>query len=382
MTRPRTRVALFTNFHPDIGGGSVNLRSILAVLPDLDVTWFHLGSKPASWPGSVWLGENLIGGPPLRDILLSPLLLGGIYKGRLRQLARQIIDRRYDVHWVVAMNEGIVVGNLLARADHGTPLHVSVQDDQAAWMWCRSRRYKWLTALVKSPWKRLLKAARSVDVTSFGMQQHYGRRFGLESVVVHPYVEKLPELPGRTPNPDWVEVGHIGSVYDLNDFAVFLRSLRRWTKMQGKKLRLVMIGLGTRQSETLNEGQADAVENIPSMSEPAAVQRLHRCDFVYAMYPFRREAQVFRQTSLPTKLSTYVQAQRPVLAHTPADSSLAAIVGEYGLGVIAAACDEARLAEPLAAAVRHGALEKEFERAREELYGYHNVETVRACLET
>jgi hypothetical protein len=309
-----------------------------------------------------------------------PLLMNGINAGRLREVAGQIVQGGFDVHWVVAMNEGITVGNLLARLAPTTPLHVSVQDDQAAWMWCRSRRYKWTAALIHGAWKRLLLAARSVDVTSDGMHRYYLEKFGLRSVVVHPYVKRLPLLPEFRTHPGWVEIGHIGSVYDESDFAAFLHAARHWTEVKGWRLRVVVIGLGAQRGGVLRDCRADEIEDLPSMPESDAISRLHRCDFVYAMYPFARAASVFRQTSLPTKLSTYVQAQRPILAHTPADSSLAVFVAESALGVTAVSCDEGHVIGKLELIGRSEGPAGRFEDARERVYGRHNVQTLQSCL--
>ncbi len=52
------------------------------------------------------------------------------------------------------------------------------------------------------------------------------------------------------------------------------------------------------------------------------------------MYPAGGKYQLFRRTSLPIKVSTYVQAQRPIFAHTPADSTLACVVTKYKLGAV------------------------------------------------
>jgi hypothetical protein len=43
---------------------------------------------------------------------------------------------------------------------------------------------------------------------------------------------------------------------------------------------------------------------------------------LYVNYPFGRRAGLFRQTSFPTKVSTYVLTARPLLVHMPADGSV------------------------------------------------------------
>ena len=56
----RMRIALFTPYSPEIGGGSVQLRSHLAQLPDLDVEWYYLSGRsgPVANIGH-WLGKPI-----------------------------------------------------------------------------------------------------------------------------------------------------------------------------------------------------------------------------------------------------------------------------------------------------------------------------------
>jgi len=380
MSERKQRVGLFTSFHPDIGGGAVNLRSIIAWLADIEITWFHLGPRRSAWPNSIWLGSNLIGGPILGDLSVTPLLLAGAYQGRICEMVARVKQENYDAHWVVAMNEGIVVGNLLANEARGTCLHVSVQDDQAGWMWARSRRYKWMAWMVHWQWNKLLRSANSVDVTSEGMRRYYLNRIGIETAVAHVYVERLPIVRDRRPTTTTVKVGHIGSVYNQEDFSAFLRALRAWTSKRQLKLELLMIGFSGTAEWLRENARPDTDEIIQAMVESAAIQRLAECDFVYAMYPFKRSARIFRQTSLPTKLSTYVQVQRPILAHTPADSTLAELVGRFELGVVADALDEPTLFSAIERIVKSDPARAAFEMTRDTIFGRNNVETIRDCL--
>ena len=110
------------------------------------------------------------------------------------------------------------------------------------------------------------------------------------------------------------------------------------------------------------------------------MRRLSECDLVYAMYPFRRNAAMFRRTSLPTKLSTYVQAARPIFAHTPADSSLAEAVVRFDVGKVCHAPAGESLTTVLEKILQTSWSRHAFDRLRESYYGYHNVERMEAFL--
>ena len=123
-----------------------------------------------------------------------------------------------------------------------------------------------------------------------------------------------------------------------------------------------------------------AFESHGDLLERDALSVLATCDFVYAMYPEGFRFQGFRRTSLPMKLSTYVQAQRPIFAHAPSDSSLAWIVGKYRLGAVCTTNDESELRNAL-----HTLLQKEvprahFEEVRLDLMGPAPLQQLRAAL--
>jgi hypothetical protein len=370
------KIALFTNFHPDIGGGAVNLRSIISEWGnEIELTWYYLGKHQGKWPNAICLGNNFVGGNIIKDVLLTPLFLRGLYSGPVDAIVRRLLAGNYDGYWVVAMNEGLVVGNRLLNMGLGHKLHISVQDDQFGWMWARSRRYKWCALLVKKPWNKLLRGAKSVDVTSDGMQKYYQEKLGIKFTVVHPYVAKLPELDCTKTNNDEIVVGHIGSVYDLNDFQVFLKAARFWTSQKKKTFRLILIGFGGKNLQSITGVPVEEIQNYPNLLEAEAVKLLQSCNFVYSMYSFKKSAALFRQTSLPTKLSTYIQAQRPIFAHTPLDSSLAALLQEYKLGIVVPSLDSTELIQAFEK-METLTLGDGFKTGREKIYGFHNVNSL------
>jgi hypothetical protein len=66
-----------------------------------------------------------------------------------------------------------------------------------------------------------------------------------------------------------------------------------------------------------------AIEITGHLDESQGIDRLRESFLLYLSYPFRRRGKMLRTTSFPTKLSTYVQAARPLLLHMPSESSVA-----------------------------------------------------------
>ena len=353
----------------------------MAELEDVELTWFHLRKPEAGWPRSVYLGEPLIGAPILRDLLVTPRIWLTGHHPAIDGWAKQILAARADVHWVVGMNEGFWVGNALRRLAPKIPLHVSIQDDQEHGMFRRMRRYWWMARVVRRPVRQLLKSADGVDVISEGMQGYYQRRFGVKSIVIRPFIARLPLVSSLTKNSNAVTIGHIGSLYDCAPFLKFLEAAKCWSFIQQRQLNVVLIGLSRpliKRIKSYNENIT--VVDHPNLPEAEAVQHLARCDFVYAMYPFARNARVFRTTSLPTKLSTYVQSQRPIFAHTPEPSTLASFINDTALGVLATDVNVNALQAKIGQIMQLNIEPGYYEAVRERFYGTLNTERMHTCL--
>lgn len=375
------KIALFTCFRPDTGGGAVNLRTLLAALPELDVTWFHLGAPVEIGVRTVSLGARAIGGNLIADLARSPTLWLG-RSGVIETWARQIADGGFDRHWVVAMDEGVLVGRRLAEIAPAVPLHVSVHDDQEHGMFGRSRRYRFIARLTRGPVRQMLRAARSVDVTSDEMRAYYGEKLQLSSTVLHPVIDEVaePATHGASArDAARLTLGHIGAIYSPREFSAALAAHVRVAATLRCKPAAVFVGLLPRY-RPLVERAGIAAEFWDHLPEPAARRELSRADYLYAMYPFDRASRIFVTTSLPTKLSTYAQIARPLLAHAPADSTLARVVERYALGALCPHGDGPELERAIAQAAASAANLAGFARLRAEFYGRDNAERLRALL--
>src|SRR5207248_1506582 len=116
-------------------------------------------------------------------------------------------------------------------------------------------------------------------------------------------------------------------------FREFVSACKRLAAEDNRSLRIVRIGASP-EMDALAAENSDIFESHGDLSEETAIPLLANCDFLYAMYPAQAKYELFRRTSLPIKASTYVQAQRPIFAHTPSDSTLACIVNKYKIGQV------------------------------------------------
>lgn len=367
----RMRIALFTPYSPEIGGGSVQLRSHLERMPGLDVTWYYLASKPVAGERRKFLGAPLTSGQWFSDLSARSGFLPGS-KTPVREFVKQMDA---DLYWVVGHYEGISIAAELL--DQGKQVHLTVHDEPLA-MIIRSRRYRLLYPFLAQTFRRVLLGAKSVDVTSWGMRDYFKQKYHVNCLPLYLSHEKLPEV-SFAPSQNELRIGHIGSLYHPEPFRRFLNACRGYAAKQNRALKIVRIGDSAEMDQIAAEGPK-LFESHGEMDEPAAVAVLAECDFCYAMYPDGFRFQGFRRTSMPIKLSTYILAQRPIFAHTPTDSGMASVVQQYQLGIVCPTSNGSELLKSIEDIVRLQVAPQRFELIRNDLMGLAQVEDLRTRL--
>jgi glycosyltransferase involved in cell wall biosynthesis len=365
------RIALFTSLSPDSGGGSVQLRSHLEHMPELDVRWHYLAEHPTGRKDCYWLGKPLSGLQLYSDFAVRT----GFLPGSKQQIRRIVEKLDADLYWVVGHYEGISVADELLLA--GKPVHLTIHDEPLA-MLIRSRRYRALWPLLRPTFARVLRGAQSVDVTSTKMRDYLNEKYGMRCFAVYKYVPALPVMKAPVPG-ETVRIGHIGSLYQAGPFRQFVLACREFAARLKRSVTIVRIGTSPQMDEVAAENLV-RFENHGELPEEEALPILASCDFSYAMYPDGFRFEGFRRTSLPIKLSTYIQAQRPIFAHTPPDSGLAELVSKFKVGLVCSSDKPEGI---------RGCLEnfwemriecEPFEELRKELMGREQVEQLRQAL--
>jgi hypothetical protein len=366
------RIALFTPYSPEMGGGSVQLRSHLAQLPELNVEWYYLA--PSAVPGERrhCLGKPLSSAQLIWDFAAR----SGFFPGSTATV-RGIVDKLdADLYWVVAHYEGIsVAAELLAR---GKAVHLTVHDDPVA-MLIRSRRFRVLLPIVPRIFSRVLRGAKSVDVTSAGMRDLFKQKYGVNCFTLYKYVPWLPQMKFQLAD-SMLTVGHIGSLYHPEPFRKFVLAARDYANQHGRTLKVVRVGASPEMDRVAAEGLA-AFENYAELLEQDALPVLATCDFVYAMYPHGYRFQGFRRTSLPIKLSTYIQAQRPIFAHTPTDSGLARLVSRFNVGQVCPAQNVPEIRDSIQLLMNSRIACENFEALRNDLMGLKQLVLLERALQ-
>jgi len=365
------RIALFTPYSPEIGGGSVQLRSHLAQLAELNVEWYYLSKDPVQGAHRHWLGNPISPSQFAADLSAR----SGFLPGSTRPV-REIVGRMdADLYWVVAHYEGIsVAAELMAL---GKPVHLTVHDEPLA-MLIRSRRFRPLWPLMSLTFSRVLHGARSVDVTSTKMRDYFKLKYDVNCFSLYKYLPKLPIVNPRL-SKDTLAVGHIGSLYHPEPFRRFILACSEYAKSQNRTLKVIRIGSSSEMDRIASERLA-TFEDHGELLEQDALPVLATCDFVYAMYPRGFRFQGFRRTSLPIKLSTYIQAQRPIFAHTPPDSGLAELIIRHDVGTVCSSNNESEIRASLGELLGKRIGRQSFEALRDDLMGPQQLRQLRSAL--
>lgn len=371
----KASIVLFTPYPPTQGGGSQNLRCALPHLADISITWAYLSHKKVDFPNSLHLGPPLLEGG-LFSSWKSFLQMSLRAHPAIKNIARRLLSLNADKIWTVAHYEGLSVADELISQK--TRVHLSVHDDPPFALVGRSRRYFPFAGLCEAQFARVLRGAHSVDVTSHPMGARYAQRYGVQSVAYFPYVHQLPELPDITDTSVW-RIGFLGTLYTPREAKIFAQALHILSQRTRTPVEWHFWGLGARQQAWVQHLAAPTVLH-PFLSEdqlPAALVPMHA---LYANYPFDNNSRVFRQTSHPAKLSTYLKAQRPIFAHTPLPSSLADFVGGTGVGLVCSSANPSTVAQQLQLLLSTPIPAAQFAHARSTWYGETNLQRLRASL--
>lgn len=374
------KICLFTAHSPQTGGGAVILRSLIKHLPEYDIRWKYIAGKPAREYEEGYLGQGIMGGALLDDIKNTWLMLRGKKQERINAIVQNLLDTECDAYWVVSHNEGIRVAIELATLQNKRPVHMTVHDDWSGALSGRSVRYRFMAGMADKITIKAINTVNSVDVISRGMQAYYQQLAGRQSEVCHRYLppEALKINATGTGNASQITVGHIGSLYDKQDFVNFLNLLQEFGRAKNKTVSVKMWGYHPKKKDEGFPGHLAPMVTInKDLPEELAIEELVKCDFVYSMYPFSKRLRIFSKTSLPTKLSTYVQCCRPIFAHGPAESTLAAFIQDTGTGVMWTSADKQagfRLLETVTGSAP-GSID--WEGARRQFFGEKNLETLK-----
>jgi hypothetical protein len=264
-----------------------------------------------------------------------------------RQAARLGRENAVELVWTDLVLETVVAGRVAAQLLN-VPLFVTVFDDQPAYL-AVAGYPQWFCRLFQLQFKKTLLAARGHGVICKPMADYYKETYGIDSTVFYPGVERSSCLPQKEINTQKLKpivIGTIGTHYSDQNWLVLIGAVRLLNEKYGKN-RFTILQIGN-----LNPSlHSPEVEVTGWLADREFKQSLSRIDVSLVHLPFDAEYHIISQTSFPTKISSFIQAQRPLIAFGPAYSSIVTLVEEYKCGVTCISCDVASLVEVIEALV-------------------------------
>jgi hypothetical protein len=318
---PDGPILLATDYPPETaGGGAVILRSLVPADAWPGIVWASAARFEPRSPSQVSLqsGSAVVEGVIRRRSLTVDILLAARLAREIGALAEA---RNARAIWIVMHGAMVHVAARLLR-EKTLPVHLTVHDDPRG-VALMSRRQFALLPFIARDFAFAMRRATSVDTVSEPMAARYRRSFGIQPIVVHRGTQSPVEAGPPLNDTDTLEVGVLGNSYDFGQLMLLARVVEQVAARVGRRGRVTVVGKGFGERLRAEVGGRTEIEVVGHLDEPAAVDRLRRSFALYLNYPFTRRTSVFRQTSFPTKLSTYLMAARPLVVHSPLDSSVA-----------------------------------------------------------
>jgi len=313
------------------GGGAVILHSLLDDLLGRGICWAspsHSSDDPST--GRYALRQGSLGRKGRRSLFADSF----VYRRRLTHEVLELAARlNARAVWFVMHGSCVQIAAGVVRTGK-LPVHLTVHDDPIHATAMRSRQLFPLTPLIARDFRYAMKRAASIDVVSAGMAQRYERLYGAKAVLLHRGLEDpVDPSPPLDLELEGLTIGLLGNTYAFAQLPVLAEALIGAAREMNLPARLLVLGAGFGERLRREFAGRLQVECLGHVSEAAAIERLRRCALLYLNYPFTRWCKVLRETSFPTKLSTYVYAARPLLAHAPEGTSIGELnrFGDYVL---------------------------------------------------
>lgn len=277
------------------------------------------------------------------------ILRSGMINSIAETICRKYQETQPDFVLAVLDCPAAIEAVLRLQKTRRIPLRCIVWDDVD--LLCRQGHFdRWTKARIEHAFGDVLKASERVAVICENMQAEYRRRYGIESFVLRHGVSPLmAEAPSRDNSADDVfRIGFAGSVTAPDCMRSLIEALDRvhWT-VDGREVVLRILG----SRFVLDSHGPQRIEYFGWRSVEETCRRLSECDLLYLPQSFSDVNRTFSELSFPTKLSTYVSVQRPILLHAPQYASLSGFWEHHAMGPLCSQCGARELGETVTRAL-------------------------------
>jgi glycosyltransferase involved in cell wall biosynthesis len=237
--------------------------------------------------------------------------------------------------------EAVITGRLTAKWLH-LPLLVNIHDDPMHRLKAKGHP-TWFINWYKKQFAKTLQAAKRVGVISDYMGESYQETYGVQTTTLFIGVEPDKCLPQislyRNKKP--LIIGSLGSMNSAENWELLVKALDLLNTRYGSGS-FKVLHIGNLNPNLLKSGNVEGTGWIP---ESQFMEQLSRIDAGFLNMSFLSEEQVSSRLSFPLKTNSFIQAQKPIFALGPEDSSVVRFVRDNQCGKVCTANDFISLAE-------------------------------------
>jgi glycosyltransferase involved in cell wall biosynthesis len=180
----------------------------------------------------------------------------------------------------------------------------------------------------------VLNMSDKVGVMSKNMKEYYGSRTSIRPVIIRHGVA-LKNNDRSINNKKTIDtseyiIGFAGSIYANKEFKSLISALNsmQW-QHQGKPILLKVLS----NCFPLSLDMPANIQLLGWHTVENSIKILAQSNILYLPYKFDKRFALAAKLSFPTKLTTYVAAQAPILYHGPEESSVSEFFSIYNVGL-------------------------------------------------
>lgn len=332
--------------------GSNYIHSYTESIKDSCIYYFNIGTSAKIMTNYLVKLKRLYSLPISSDILLK--FWRYLYiENTLKDLIKLIDDNNIKSIWFFANSlEAIIIGQKLINSikPYNINYNVFVWDSIEYIIQSRKISKKNKTK-INSYYLEILDNADNIACISKGMQENLIKMLNYTqpqqidkfSILPFPITSFKRNIDYET-NKLFINIVFVGSTYCWKEWNAFIRSLdkKKWI-INNKKVFLHVFGVPNIRSQLYK--YREQIKYHQPVKHDDLVTELSKYNYAYLPYFYDENKMTTVTTSLPGKLSTYVEAKLPIIFHGPVYSSAALLINEYNLGSIVTNRDSIDLEE-------------------------------------
>lgn len=348
------KTIVLTSFPPEGGGGGgVVIRSLFEKIPADRFAWYSLNvdiTAKINWRRDVLRAQFPFHKPGRNHPLLHSfytyiffiieLVINFI---KLNALKKKI---KAELLWVVIDKDNITQYYILLKLLK-LPYHVSIHDDPEVSLALVQKKISHISKFI---FAKILYSAKSSDCISLQMVDYYKTNFNLSSVWLHKSISR-EDLNLNYHNDRYSSFlkefvnGEINVI--LSGWGdclppwpkVLVDALDIFEERYNVKIRLFSFDPSL---AILNNSKVTICSKLTAVEFDLFIKKMH---IGYAPDNLNIEYRLFAQTSLSTKMLTYILNCMPSLYHGPIDSSIGHLFSEANAGIIVDCNDSVKIAD-------------------------------------